>query len=73
MMGFVVSVDGEIQTGRHMNPFPALAASMDPQTWRKVSGLLAEMLDPERGGDDRLYRLLRRTQRINEEERQRAS
>jgi hypothetical protein len=33
-----------------MNPFPALAASMDPQTWRKVSGLLAEMLDPERGG-----------------------
>jgi hypothetical protein len=72
-MGFAVMVDGEIQTGRGTNPFALLMASMDGQTWRKVSRVLAEVLDPANGGDVRLHNLLRCTKRIEQEHRRVAS
>jgi hypothetical protein len=68
-MGFCVRVDGEIQTGHSVNPFPALRASMDPVTWRRVSRILAETLHPANGGDQRLHQLLKRNQRVDQEER----
>jgi len=73
-MGFTVSVNGAIQHGSGANPFPALRASMDPVTWRRDSRVLADQLDPQVGGDARLFGLLRRTIRAEQEQRkQRAS
>jgi hypothetical protein len=64
-MGYAVVLNGQVQTGCGINPFPVLRVSMDPQTWRGVARILEEELDPANGGDERLYRLLRRTQRVS--------
>jgi hypothetical protein len=58
--GFRVVVDGAVQRCPG-NPFPAVKASMDPPTWRRVASALAETLDPQNGGDERLHHLLQRT------------
>jgi hypothetical protein len=39
---------------------------MTPETWRKVSMALAQVLDPRNQGDRRLYGLLRRTQKASQ-------
>jgi hypothetical protein len=70
-MGFAVSMDGVRQTGRDTNPFPALRDSMDPLTWRRVCKALLEVLDPEAGGDERLAALLRRTNKVEDEQQRR--
>jgi hypothetical protein len=62
-VGLRVSLDGQTQAGAAENPFPLLQSSMDPAMWSKVSGVLAQVLDPENGGDERLHVLLRRTQK----------
>ena len=40
---------------------------MDASTWHKVSAALEEALDPEWGGDARLYSILRRTMKASQE------
>jgi hypothetical protein len=73
LMGFAVSLDGQIQSGRGTNPFAILKSSMDQQTWRKLSAALEGVLDPASGGDPRLHTLLRRTERADQGRQQRAS
>jgi hypothetical protein len=68
-MGFAVSLDGQIQTGHSVNPFAVMRSSMDPVVWRRVSRVLAETLHPANGGDARLHQLLKRTERVAQEER----
>ena len=70
-MGFRVTLDGHTQSGQGTNPFSLLQASMDPYLWRQVSSALLDLLDPAAGGDERLYRLLRRTRKVEAEQQRR--
>jgi hypothetical protein len=58
--GYRVAVNGVIRVGAGTNPFVDLAASMSPELWRRVSRELAPILDPQNGGDVRLFRFLER-------------
>jgi hypothetical protein len=62
--GYRVSVNGVIQVGGDANPFVDLC-------WRRVSADLPEILDPENGGDIRLYRLLERAREADRQQRRR--
>jgi hypothetical protein len=65
-----VVLDGQVQRLAGVNPFVDLANSMDSITWRKVSGALEGVLDPQAGGDERLHGLLRRTIEADREHHQ---
>jgi hypothetical protein len=71
--GYGVVVNGEPQRPGRNNPFPDLAAAMPPDLWRKVSHALERVLDPERGGDAALSRLLERTMEAERERREKRS
>jgi hypothetical protein len=72
-LGYRVTLDGQVERRSDINPFLELRASMSGATWRRVSRVLAEVLEgPD--GDERLHRLLERTIRADHEQRrQRAS